>query len=892
MERLRALVSPRSLLAAWCLTIIGASVLLGLEVHLRTPPAGEGIVAFERAGTAARAAAILSVWRKEGALGEAWASLVFDFPFLVLYSTALALTALWLAFRDWSALGPLGRGGRAVGVAIALLQWAAGLSNVVENVALVGELGWGPTDRLAWWADHAAGLKFGLLGAGVLYLLVAGLTQGVIFQKRFPLAQYLYFCRFPLVSLLMLVALPPACILGAPMLFRNFFAVKGSGLAVSTALAVLLAWGILLTILNILRFAPLRFDVPALPSWRLNWLHRRRFAMALSLAAPVILVATLFEDGYRVRAMLPVGLGLAGALAVLVVAELIQMRWGRELPPPQERVFESGFVAEDPEPHAPHLMGSSAPVWLRRLSPRLPGYFAEGRILPGHIHAGVFLGVTLLLYFGLYYPLRPDVAWLSLPALAYVLVLLTALGWLLPGLSFFLDRFRLPTLAILGAVLLVSSTLLKVDHFYRVFPPSPDGPAAVTPRDALAANDERLGATQRPVVVVAASGGGIRAAVWTAHVLTQLERPENLGPEFPRAVRLVSSVSGGSVGTMFYLDGFGGSRDRAAGGGPVGNSAANGLDATAWGLAYADLWRAFLPVIFTVTDRGVDRGWALEEVWRRRLSDGDLRLSSWRRAVAEGSLPPAVLNATIAENGTQLLLTPLEVPRAWRARSLQDADGLLDLRVSTAARLSATFPWVSPMATAGLDRGGRRLARPARSGPHVGDGGYYDNFGVVTAINWVETVLAGREAAFGARGVLMVVISASPLGRFDNDPPSQGERGWLYATVGPLVALAHVRGSTQLMRNRVELDLMQQKWRLRGVPFTYVIFEPSGPGPLSWKLTEQERARVLAYWGESPNPERLAELRRCFLDIRSCQGEPRPPMPDGPALLGDSPSRP
>jgi hypothetical protein len=889
VERLRALVSPRSLLAAWCLTIVGASVLLGLEVHLRTPPAGEGIVALERAGTAARAAAIIGVWRKEGALGEAWASLAIDFPFLALYSTALALTVLWLAFRDWSALGPLGRGARATGVVVALLQWGAGLADVVENVALVIELGWGPTERLAWWADHAAGLKFGLLELGVLYLVAAGLAQGVIVQQRFPLVQYLYFCRFPLLSLLTLVALAPVAILGLPALFRNLFAVKGSGLAVTTALAVLLAWGILLTLLNLLRFAPLRFEVPALPASRLNWLHRRRFAMALSLAAPVTVVAALFEDGYRVRAMLPVGFGLAGALAVLVVAELIQMRWGKETAPPQERVFESGFVPEEPEPHVGHPPPSAAPAWLRRLAPRLPGYFADGRILPGHIHAAVFLGMTLLLYFGLYYPLRPDVAWISLPALAYVLVILTALSWLLPGLSFFLDRFRLPTLALLGAVLLVNSTVLKVDHFYRVFPPSPDGPPAVTPLEALAANDARLGATDRPVVVVAASGGGIRAAVWTAHVLAQLERPENLGPEFPRAVRLVSSVSGGSVGTMFYLDAFGG---RGAAEGTVDNSALNALDDAAWGFAYADLWRAFLPVIFNFTDRGVDRGWALEEVWRRRLSDADLRISSWRRAVAEGSLPPAVLNATIAENGAQLLLTPLEVPRAWRARSLQDAQGLLDLRVSTAARLSATFPWVSPMAIAGLDQGGRRLARPERPGPHVGDGGYYDNFGVASAVNWVETVLAGREAAFSRRGILVVVISASPFGPFDHDPPSQGERGWFYATVGPLVALAHVRGSTQLMRNRVELDLMQQKWRLRGVPFTYVIFEPSGPGPLSWKLTEHERQRVLAHWGESPNPERLADLRRCFLDMRSCQGEPRPPMPEGPALLGDMPAKP
>jgi hypothetical protein len=132
------------------------------------------------------------------------------------------------------------------------------------------------------------------------------------------------------------------------------------------------------------------------------------------------------------------------------------------------------------------------------------------------------------------------------------------------------------------------------------------------------------------------------------------------------------------------------------------------------------------------------------------------------------------------------------------------------------------------------------------------------------------------------------VISASPLGRRDEAEVSlRSDQGWFYASVGPLVALARVRDSTQLERNRVELDLLQEKWRARGVPFKYVIFEPTGPGPLSWKLTDRERRRVLAYWSEFPNPDRLAQLKACFADLRGCQGEPKPPAPPGPALLGD-----
>jgi hypothetical protein len=53
-------------------------VLLGLDVHLASPQAPQGIVSLERAGTAAQAAAILEGWRRDGVAEKAWASLLLD----------------------------------------------------------------------------------------------------------------------------------------------------------------------------------------------------------------------------------------------------------------------------------------------------------------------------------------------------------------------------------------------------------------------------------------------------------------------------------------------------------------------------------------------------------------------------------------------------------------------------------------------------------------------------------------------------------------------------------------------------------------------------------------------------------------------------------------------
>src|SRR5437660_11914280 len=51
------------------------------------------------------------------------------------------------------------------------------------------------------------------------------------------------------------------------------------------------------------------------------------------------------------------------------------------------------------------------------------------------------------------------------------------------------------------------------------------------------------------MLVVAASGGGIRAGLWTAAVLAELER-QVTGSSFD--VRLITGASGGMVGAAYY----------------------------------------------------------------------------------------------------------------------------------------------------------------------------------------------------------------------------------------------------------------------------------------------------------------------------------------------------
>jgi len=359
----------------------------------------------------------------------------------------------------------------------------------------------------------------------------------------------------------------------------------------------------------------------------------------------------------------------------------------------------------------------------------------------------------------------------------------------------------------------------------------------------------------RTLVVVCASGGGIQASAWTARVLTGLQT--RYGDDFARAIGLISSASGGSVGTMHYLDHFDVNRgcpnpdnldsvfDRAT---------RNSLAATAWGLSGPDFLKALCFPVFAPRRR--DRGWAIEETWRRALQHGGAVLSDWGRFVEAGQMPCPVFNATVVETGDRLLLSPLAMKHALETGETEDffsLYGAKDIDVVTAARLSATFPYVTPVCRPDPKK------EPASSF-HVADGGYFDNFGISTAAQWIDKVVLAAPRHLGIKRIQLLEVNAFPEPAEAADHPS----GWVASIAGPLIALLNVRSSTQTARNTTELDLLRRvcwgKVRVDRIPLRFRLHEKDDPRapfrgrgggyqpPLSWKLTRVEKEAVDTAW--------------------------------------------
>jgi hypothetical protein len=592
-----------------------------------------------------------------------------------------------------------------------------------------------------------------------------------------------------------------------------------------------------------------------------------------------------------------VAAGLGAALVFLFGVELIaalatERNRGRatvQLGVPLDRVPVLGSLLWRARSAAPpQVLGSIKRALGRhsiaaRLFGLSSGYIGtDRRLLPGHSFATIQLLLSAAFYGLLVYG-----KWGSLPAAnpwvptaASIVLLLLLWCWALAGISFFLDRYRVPLFTSVMGLVLLSGSCKQTDHVVRL---------NAGPDYALASPGDILSAFPRPLVV-AAAGGGIQAGAWAARTLEGID--EALGRSSPAAFRdrlaLVTGVSGGSMGAMFY----GAYRDlNVAPGTATERSMEPSLDEVASALIGPDLLRAFwIPV-----SRG--RGDALESSWASRLPHGakGVTLGAWADRARQfvlrtpGAVPfPAFLfNTTIVETGQAMAFATSQFPtRAYRlafdraARQsplaesanivfgLSNGDekrgGPVAVEVATAARLSAAFPFVSPAATLAVEGGNPTF--------HLVDGGYYDNYGLVVTSQWLDDALEEmarrslplpadlgvviiRSLVDARHDLTMLRTPGKPEDGFAYTPKAEAH-GWAWQIIAPPAAFVNGRTFGQWAGGNQVLRLLIDKWKVRGVTIGAHLFDFPAASldpvcqiePLSWKLTSQQKMCIDRGW--------------------------------------------
>jgi hypothetical protein len=152
------------LLAGLLVALLAASAWMSaLGRPLVTPASPSGIVAFELAGTATRAAAILDAWDAGARAAARRQTFWDDVLYVPLYVVALSAWAAWGARRATSP------GTARLGAALAWAMLAAGALDLVENRQLLAQLENGADARRAALAAVCAAVKFAIVLATLAY---------------------------------------------------------------------------------------------------------------------------------------------------------------------------------------------------------------------------------------------------------------------------------------------------------------------------------------------------------------------------------------------------------------------------------------------------------------------------------------------------------------------------------------------------------------------------------------------------------------------------------------------------------------------------------------------------------------------------------------------------
>ncbi|MBM3982326.1 MAG: patatin-like phospholipase family protein [Planctomycetes bacterium] len=461
-----------------------------------------------------------------------------------------------------------------------------------------------------------------------------------------------------------------------------------------------------------------------------------------------------------------------------------------------------------------------------------------------------------------------------------------------------------------------------------------------------ATRDRRKGAGYDPpkprLVIIATTGGGIQASVWTSLVMDALQNDENLKlVEFHNQIRLITGASGGMQGAGLHVADFGNPRPNQTR--LDEQLARDSLWPTLQTMLTHDMPGALVPKRFD-NDRGkqLEAAWwanTLATDWKRDVPnwvrnlytpprgpnslDSPLTLTFDKLKEQEEKCERPVLvfspmlvedcrrvmisnlsldwfTATTARHQNKELTFPnvadpntLSVPALEFWRYFPDAHS--KFKVSTAARMSASFPFVGPA-----------VSLPTNPPRRVVDAGYFDNFGINFAAMWLNHYK--KEICEHTSGVVIVEIRAYPRReeklRYKVTQPdgTLDEGGYTWALSefsSPLEAIYNLYARSAYFRNDQLLHMLDESFNGRGeLPkgarpfFTIATFECPQPAALSWTLPERNYNELCAIVhgtqilpGASQNTKDRIEKTREQVDgardglRRWFAGETLPPKP-------------
>lgn len=351
------------------------------------------------------------------------------------------------------------------------------------------------------------------------------------------------------------------------------------------------------------------------------------------------------------------------------------------------------------------------------------------------------------------------------------------------------------------------------------------------------------------LVIVNSSGGGLRSSLWTFGVLQKADSLLQGG--LLNNTFLMTGSSGGMVGAAFYREmvyrKLNNDHNALLMHKPLVNLGKDVLNPVGFGMVVNDLFVNFETVRLSGQKYPRDRGFAFDQKLNENTEHFfERKLVEYKELEKSGQMPLLILAPTIISDGRRLLISPQglsfltkvenpnlpESPLTFDAIELskmfvqQQADSL---QFATALRMSATFPYITPLVTL-----------PSSPPIEVIDAGARDNDGFELSLRFLFQFKEWIEE--NTSGVVFVKMLA-------NRPQKDELTGSPYTTrldalVKPVGGVVTSFANWQRFSEN-EVSMYSQAWinfDMDVINFSLLSIEDDLS--LSWHLTESEKKRI------------------------------------------------
>ncbi|MGZ5133878.1 MAG: patatin-like phospholipase family protein [Flavitalea sp.] len=473
----------------------------------------------------------------------------------------------------------------------------------------------------------------------------------------------------------------------------------------------------------------------------------------------------------------------------------------------------------------------------------------------------------------------------QLPAAAGITIFFAILIAISGAFSYFLQSWSIPFLVLL---------LFALDLLYKydVFDPSNKayGLNYIDKKDRPAYNQDALAQLGSPanidsdiknmltilenwkkkqpeekplIYLINTSGGGNRSANFTMNVMQRLDSLS--GGKLMDKTFLITGASGGMLGASYYREL---ARHRAAGINPlekkyvedISQDLLNSLFTSFVARDLASPAQKFKVGKYSYIK---DRGYAFEQ----KLSYNtrgylDKQLKDYVVDEKNARIPLILYNSVITSDGRKMIISTQPVSFLMKPLidtaniAAMDADGVdyqrlfakqdpMNLRVLTALRMNATFPYVLP-----------NVWLPTKPVIDVMDAGLRDNYGQETAIRFIHVFREWIKQ--NTSGVVLVQIRDRKTGGWDN--PYKSEFSELFTK--PFLLLQY---NWYKMQEYNQNDLLSLSQSIMGdnlykISFQYVPKKEDAGAALNFHLTKREKFNIASALDNENNTQAFEQF--------------------------------